>query len=125
MSRKVPARMNKDQQVAENVRYLTRNGITMDYLKREVDKAFRRGQKSAVVVDSQFYMSTCYAAALLAAHEVLGAGHEQCLEFLHRMDHHVMYSLTSDELVQRVFDELGIKFNFKGVFEDERIEEVM
>lgn len=120
---RIPARMNKGQQMADNLRYLTRNGITPEYMQREVDKAYKRGQKSAIVVDSEFYLTTCYAAALLAVHEEFGFGHDRCLKMLGAMDRHVTYTITSDEIAQEVLDKLRIKLNFKGVLDDERIQE--
>ena len=40
------------------------------------------------------------------------------------MDYEVVYSLSSMDLVQEVFERLGIKINFAGALEDERIMEV-
>lgn len=125
---KVPRRIGFAQQRSDNLKKLCQNGITpLDVEKActaAAEKAFERGKRAAVNELSEFMLKTCYAAALLSAYDEFGFRHKRCMRLLNKMDYHVTYSLTSDELVDQVFEKVGIRINFKGVFEDERISEV-
>lgn len=132
---KIPRRVNYAQQRAaddrarvEKLRQLCQNGITPGDMERAckmaAEDAFRRGKEKAVNELGEFFLKTCYAAALLAAHDEFGFGHDRCMKLLNRLDHHVTYSLTSDELVDEVFDKLRISIDFKKTLPDERIMEV-
>lgn len=133
--RSVPRRIGYAQQRAANdrareekLRQLCQNGITPkdmeEACKLAAEKAYEEGKNAGINGRADALMSTCYAAALLAAHKAFGFGHERCLRFMRAMDYEVVYSLSSMDLVQEVFERLGIKINFAGALEDERIMEV-
>lgn len=125
MARKIPARMTRDQERAATLRTLAQHGITPDYLMREVDKAYKKGRADGARTEAEYYLTTCYAAAVLAAHEVFGFGRERCLRLLRALDQQVTYSLTSQELAEEAVEKLGIRINFKGALDEERIGEAV
>lgn len=67
-------------------------------------------------------IKTCYAATCLAVKEVCGFSTEQVYDVLKAMDHNVVYSLSSEEDIDRVLDEVGIRITFSDPFSN--IEEV-
>lgn len=117
-----------DRAREEKLRQLCQNGITPrdmeEACKLAAEDAYKRGKAVAVNELGEFFLKTCYAAALLAAHDEFGFGHDRCMRLLNKLDHHVTYSLTSDELVDEVYEKLGISIDFKKALPDERITEV-
>lgn len=90
---------------------LVKNGIRIEDLKRSWDEGFRVGFYHT----SDHLMHTAYAAACLAAKEVLGLEQDKIVELVTCMDRHVTYSLTSEDIVEQTYDELGIELDFRDV----------
>lgn len=107
-------RLSPQQQMAGMIK----NGITPAYVDKECDKAYARGRDAGI----DFSMRLCYAAALLGARDAFGFGHKRCNDLLQAMDHHVVFSLTSDEAIDEVYRRVGLKINFREPLD--RIEEV-
>lgn len=107
-------RLSPEQKMAGMIK----NGITPDYVDKECDKAYARGRDAGL----EFAMRLCYAAAVLGANDAFGFGHKRCNDLLQAMDHHVVYSLTSDDAIEEVFRRVGLKINLTESMD--RIEEV-
>lgn len=90
---------------------LVKNGIRIEDLKQSWDEGFRVGFHRT----SDRVLHTTYAAACLAAKEVFGFDQDKIVEMVTCMDRHVTYTLTSDEILEQVFDELGIELDFHAV----------
>lgn len=126
MSNRADRRAKKKQQPRWNKRFtsdqrinaMCKNGIT----PQDVDNAYQRGYKEAITNVSDYCMKDCYAAFLLAAHEVFGFGHDRCLRLLRAADDRIVNSLSSDESIQEVFNKLGVSINF---YDPERITEIL
>lgn len=126
MSNRADRRAKKKQQPRWNKRFtsdqrinaMCKNGIT----PQDVDNAYQRGYKEAITNVSDYCMKDCYAAFLLAAHEVFGFGHDRCLRLLRAADDRIVNSLSSDESIQEVFDKLGVSINF---YDPDRITEIL
>jgi len=97
---------------------MCKNGIT----PRDVDDAYAQGRKDAINHVSEYVMKDCYAAFLLAAHEVFGFGHDRCMRLLRAADDRICNSLASDEAVAEVFKTVGVRINF---LDPERIMEAL
>jgi hypothetical protein len=92
----------------QRINAMCKNGIT----PRDVDDAYAQGRKDAIDHVSEYVMKDCYAAFLLAAHEVYGFGHKRCLRLLRAADDRICNSLASDEAVAEVFKTLGVRISF-------------
>ena len=92
----------------QRINAMCKNGIT----PRDVDDAYAQGRKDAVDHVSEYVMKDCYAAFLMAAHDVYGFGHKRCMRLLRAADDRICNSLASDEAVAEVFKTLGVRISF-------------
>lgn len=100
---------------------MTRHGITPQDMERADYQGFRRGFEQGKL----FVLKTCYAAAALAYRDMTGCQDKQSIcDFLQKLDHNVTYTLTSEEIIDRVNRELGIVMDFKETFPEDRITEI-
>lgn len=102
----------------ERIERVCQDGITIDDLKRNYDDGFMAGYKLA----GEDTIKACYAALCLALHEIHGFGEKRCYRVLCAADNALCYRLTGDELIQDVFNKIGLRINFNDPFE--RIQEV-
>lgn len=108
---------------AAQSQYITsmeRNGITIE----DVNRAANEGYQHGIALAQEATMKACYAAMCLALKECHGFGAKRCMEMLNAVDEKIVYSLTSEELIEQVFRDLGITINFKDEMPGERIQEV-
>lgn len=92
---------------------IEKNGITVDDLEKEYQKGYSKGFGDG----SEPMYRTMMAAVALALHEKHGFGCKRVIEMLKAIDNKVIFSLTSMELVQEVFDKLGLEIKFGDPFE--------
>lgn len=97
---------------------LQRNGITLKDLEENYDNGFREGFKKA----AEPIVRGCYAGVCLALNDLYGFGHKRCADVLNALDNHITMSLTTSELIDEVWERMGLKIEFKEVFD--RIKEV-
>ena len=102
----------------KKVQELQRNGITVKDLEENYDKGFREGFKKA----AEPIVRGCYAGVCLALNDLYGFGHKRCADVLNALDNHITMSLTSSELIDEVWERMGLKIEFKEAFD--RIQEV-
>ena len=110
-SKKIPAykKMTKEQRIAE----LVKNGITADDLDREWEAGYKEGFNQA----SPSIVKTIYAAIALAANNVYGFGRKRTKRLLKAVDDLVVDSLTSAEIVEEVWNKIGLKLDFDDPME--------
>lgn len=114
-----PERRAQIIQDNERLKNIEKNGITLEELKRAEDDGYKRGVNAGI----EGTMRTCYAAICLALHELHGFGKERCAKVLNNVDEKITMSLTSEEAIQEVYDQIGLEIVFKGM-PGERIEDV-
>ena len=108
--------------MADNAAFqrINRNGITIEDLKNVEDQGradgFRAGKEQTLII--------AYAGFLLALHEVSGLDADKCLEVLRAADERIVYSLTSEDAIREVYEELGVTLNFGEAISSERVQEV-
>ncbi len=103
----------------EIVQRIQRNGITMDDLKENYDIGYKAGFENATGP----VIKTCYAAICLALHELYGFGVERCRDVLNLVDQKILYSLTSAEAIEEVWEKIGLQIDFNEILGD-RVTEV-
>ena len=94
------------------------NGITVNQLKENYDNGFNDGFKAA----GEPIVKGCFAAVCLALNEKYGFGRKRCCEVLNAVDQHLLYTLTSDDVIEEVWQKMGLKLEFNDTFD--RIQEV-
>lgn len=92
---------------------LFKNGITSEDLKRSHDEGYRLGVETSV--------ATCYAAFCLALKDTFHFGQKRVMRALLAADERVVMTLDSAELIEKVFQETGIRLDFSGTLPEERI----
>lgn len=85
--------------------------------------AYNMGWNEGSEQASRFTIKDCYAAALLAMEEIGHYKHNGCMRLMRTMDDIVVNRLYTEELIDEVFERLGIRINFREPFD--RIEEVV
>jgi hypothetical protein len=93
----------------EKLASLIQNGITLEDLKDEWHRGFTAGFEQG----TPGTFKTCYAAVVLALHELHGFGQERCYAVLRRMDELILDYFTSQEIIDDVYKKIGLEMNFK------------
>lgn len=88
------------------------------------ETVFQAGWKEGWHAAMEFFMRTCYAASILALHELEGYSTVRNKRFLQRMDYHVINTMTSEEAIEAALAEGGVELKFKEPFSEDRIQEV-
>ena len=86
-----------------------RNGITTEHLDKEYAAGYKRGEIHT--------MQMVYAALMLAANDEFGFGAKRVLKLLKTTDRKVLETLTSEELINEVFNRFKIKLDFDAPLE--------
>lgn len=92
---------------------LVKNGITVADLEENYNKGYDEGFKIA----SGPVIKTCYAAVCLALNELHGFGRKRCYDVLQSVDDKILTSLTSMEIIDDVFQKIGLEIDFNDPFD--------
>lgn len=103
----------------ESIQRMQRNGITIEDVNNAAQEGYREGAKIA----AEKTMKNIYAACALVLHEKYGFGKKRCMDMLNAIDEKVMYALDSQEMIEQVWDDLGIAMTFGDEALEERIKE--
>ena len=87
-----------------------------------VQAAYNKGWNEGSQHGVRFTIKDCYAAALLAMKKLGNYGHNGGMKLMSEMDEIIAHRLTTEELIDEVFEQMGIRINFREPFD--RIEEV-
>ncbi len=115
MNRKDRRRAAKNQRInlpmsqQKLVAGMYKNGITTEHLKQEFEKSANAGRCATIKI--------CYAAAILAAKEEYGFGKHRLWRLIKAIDDKVCNALASEEAIDLVLEETGIRLNFTDPFE--------
>lgn len=101
--------MTKEQVLAR----MLQRGITPEDLRSEFDRGFKAGFAEATPASCK----TVYAATLLVLGEE-GRTQDECMRFLRRVDHHVIETLTSYEIIDEALAKTGIRLQFDDPTEE-------
>lgn len=109
------------RRMADNAAFqrINKNGITIEDLKRVEDE----GRKDGYIRGKEETLIICYAAFILALHELRGYDREECMELLNCADEKVTYALTSADIIADVYNEMGLTFNFTDAMPGDRLQE--
>lgn len=88
------------------------------------EEVHRQGYEEGWHAACNFCMRTCYAAAVLALHDLEGYSTVRNTRFLRKMDAYITESLTSEEIIDEALEKAGVQINFREPFPEDRIQEV-
>ena len=71
-----------------------------------------------------YAMKVCYAAAVMALHDLEGYSTKRNTRFLRAMDNYVTNTLTSEEIMDEALQKAGVAINFREPFPEDRVQEV-
>jgi len=97
---------------------LSKNGITPEDLEKEFEKGYTRGFREA----AEPVIRSCFAAVCLALNDLHKFGSRRCADVLRAVDQHMERTLTSEEIIDEVWERMGLKLDFKDPFD--RIQEL-
>ena len=97
---------------------LLKNGIT----PKDLEDAYREGFEEAWAQSTPGVLKTCYAAIVLALRAELGYGRKRCQRILGAVDDIICNTLTSQEAIDKVYEEIGLILNFQEPFD--RVKEI-
>lgn len=97
---------------------LQRNGITL----ADLEANYALGRSDGFKEAAEPIWQGCFAAVCLALHDLYGFGKKRCAEVLNRVDHHMNYSITTEEAIAEVFERIGLQLDFADPFK--RVQEV-
>ena len=93
-----------------------RNAVTQAVIRK-------RDRDEAVLMASGPVLESIYAAAIILLTEDYGFTHEQCVEFLQKIEDKTLYCIEHSDILDEAFEKTGIKIHFgEGL---DRIEERM
>ena len=110
------------QRMADNAAFerINRNGITLEDLRN----AEEQGRQDGYKVGKEEALIICYAAFILAMHELYDFDRDQCMNALNLADEKVTYTLNSADAIKEVYDTMGLTLNFAAELPGERVQEV-
>ena len=103
-------RMTKEQRMDA----LVKNGITI----KDLEENYNKGYEAGFAVASGPVIKTCYAAVCLALNELHGFGMKRCKDVLNLVDEKILFSITSMETIEEVWQKIGLQIDFNEVVSD-------
>ena len=103
-------RMTKEQRMDA----LVKNGITI----KDLEENYNKGYEAGFAVASGPVIKTCYAAVCLALNKLHGFGMKRCKDVLNLVDEKILFSLTSMETIEEVWQKIGLQIDFNEVVSD-------
>lgn len=95
---------------------------SFDERKKMLEKAIAECEEKARTQAVDYTFRCIYAAVLLASQEVYGFGRKRAWRLIKRVDEIVCTTLDTEEIIQQVWEKMGLEINFReGV---DRIREV-
>ena len=92
---------------------LARNGITVEYLNSEIEKA----RKQAFADTSVAILKSVYACVALVLADEFGFTEDQYLKALVDIDHKMAFTIDTEEIIKEMEERLNIKFNYANGIE--------
>lgn len=107
-----------------DARRMVRHGITPQDLAAADKSGYDRGTR----VGREYVLKDCYAAAAMAYMDEcrergVDCDRERVRAMLIRMDDYVCNALTSEEIIDDAWRQVGLRLEFTGAFPEDRIQE--
>ena len=106
-----PAYMRKPQD--QLIKSIVQNGITLADLEKNYNIGYNDGFRAA----GEPVVRGAYAAICLALNDLYGFGSKRCCDVLKAVDAHLLYSLSSTEEIEKVWERMKLRLDFKEPFD--------
>ena len=73
------------------------------------EAGFEEGREIGFKQASTHTVQCLFGAVVIAAHSLFGFGQERCIRLLNRVYQTTLETLTTEEMAQRAFDEVGVE----------------
>ena len=80
-------------------------------------KEFEEQWQAGYQAGAEAFLKTAYAAVCLALNDLHGFGCKRNREVLQAMDKHILFTLTDLEIIEEVYQRMGLKLVFTDPFE--------
>jgi len=80
-------------------------------------KLYIQGFNDGVDSTQDYLVKALYGAAALAAHREFKFGSARCLKLLNAMDKLIMEYFTSQEIIDKAWEEVGLRIRFRDAIE--------
>lgn len=109
----------RQQRIADSKAFerIQRNGITVEDMYRAENEAYAKG----ISAGKDATVRTCFAAICMTLHELYGFGKDRCSKVLNDVYDKLVYSLTSDDAIQEVYDTMGLEIHFSDDISEETV----
>ena len=118
--------MNRNQRRRQEraERLLKEKADAMRAINPMAEEVHRQGYEEGWKAACDFCMKVCYAASVLALHDLEGYGTKRNTRFLRLMDGYVTNTLSSEEIMDEALQRAGVAIDFRAPFAEERVEEI-
>lgn len=76
------------------------------------EAGFEEGREIGFKQASTHTVQCLFGAVVIAAHSLFGFGQERCIRLLNRVYQTTLETLTTEEMAQRAFDEVGVEIDW-------------
>lgn len=76
------------------------------------EAGFEEGREIGFKQASTHILQCVFGAVVIAAHSLFGFGQERSIRLLNRVYRTTLETLTTEEMAQRAFDEVGVKIDW-------------
>lgn len=97
----------------EAAKRIAKNGLTI----KDLEEAHQRGFDEGFKASADNIVRGCYAGVCLALNDLYGFGSKRCCDVLNKLDWHMLYSLTSEDAIQEVWDRMKLHIRFDEAFD--------
>ncbi len=87
------------------------------------EETYRQGYEAGWHAACDYAMKTCYAAAVMALHDLEGYSTKRNTRFLRLMDKYVTDTLASEEIIDDALQKAGVAICFRAPFPEDRVQE--
>lgn len=111
----------RQQRIADNEAFkrISRNGITIEDMHKAESDAYQQGIRDG----KDATVRTCFAAICLALHELHGFGSKRCSRVLNAVYDKLLFTLTSQDAIQDVYNTIGLEISFDGDVTEDAVTE--
>lgn len=102
---------------------LLKRGAALRAKNPLADDVWRQGYNAGLQAGSEFAVKDCFAAAVLALHDLEGYGTKRNTRFLRAMDAYIVNRLSTEEIIDEALQRAGVSINFREPFPEDRIQE--
>lgn len=88
------------------------------------EACYQEGYNAGWADKRQFTLKDCYCAFALALRDYEGYGSKRLARILRRVEHYIANEITTEDMIDEVFERMNIRLHFEETFPEDRVQEV-